>query len=63
MPANLNLVKWLKIKIIIIEIIIMIIIMIITIIIIMMIIITHLFFFSGATLHSPMYTLTSSAIF
>ena len=50
MPANLNLVKWLKIKIITIEIIIII-------IIIIIITTTHLFFFSGSTLHSPMYTL------
>ena len=48
MPANLNLVKWLKIKIMIIEII---------------IIITHLFFLSGSTLHSPMYTLTTPAMY
>ena len=51
MPANLNLDKWLKIKIITIQ------------IIIIIIITTHLFFFSGSTLHSPMYTLTSPAMY
>ena len=64
MPASLNLVKWLKSKIIIIEIIIVIIIIIIRRRRIRIIrIITHLFFFSGATLHLPMYTLASSAIY
>ena len=65
MPASLNLVKWLKSKIIIIEIIIVIIIIIIRRrrIIRIIRIITHLFFFSGATLHLPMYTLASSAIY